>query len=184
MSGTSMAYGVLCLLSMMLAAGCYYRTTYREFRLQLVFVAVLAVNTGYFMLSISKTLEGALMANSLSYLGSAALQPAMLLTVMDMCKVRLKREKLFIGVLLIIGAAVFILASSGGISTLYYKEVSLIFVNGASLLQKEYGPLHFLYTVYVVVYFIAMSAVILVSSVKKRIAEPKHAVFFACNSTA
>ena len=95
MSGTSMAYGVLCLLSMMLAAGCYYRTTYREFRLQLVFVAVLAVNTGYFMLSISKTLEGALMANSLAYLGSAALQPAMLLTIMDMCKVRLKREKLF-----------------------------------------------------------------------------------------
>ena len=88
MSGTSMAYGVLCLLSMMLAAGCYYRTTYREFRLQLVFVAVLAVNTGYFMLSISKTLEGALMANSLAYLGSAALQPAMLLTVTDMCKVR------------------------------------------------------------------------------------------------
>ena len=177
MSGTSMAYGVLCLLSMMLAAGCYYRTTYREFRLQLVFVAVLAVNTGYFMLSISKTLEGALMANSLAYLGSAALQPAMLLTVMDMCKVRPKREKLFIAALLIIGAAVFVLASSGGISTLYYKEVSLIFVNGASLLQKEYGPLHFLYTVYVVVYFIAMSAVILVSSVKKRIAEPKHAVF-------
>lgn len=177
MSGTSMAYGVLCLLSMMLAAGCYYRTTYREFQLQLVFVAVFTVNTGYFILSMSKTLEGALMANSLAYLGSAALQPAMLLTIMDMCKVRLKREKLFIGVLLIIGAAVFILASSGGISTLYYKEVSLIFVNGASLLQKEYGPLHFLYTVYVVVYFIAMSAVILVSSVKKRIAEPKHAVF-------
>ena len=104
MSGTSMAYGVLCLLSMMLAAGCYYRTTYREFRLQLVFVAVLAVNTGYFMLSISKTLEGALMANSLAYLGSAALQPAMLLTVMDMCKVRPKREKLFIGLALLVGA--------------------------------------------------------------------------------
>lgn len=177
MSGTSMAYGVLCLLSMMLAAGCYYRTTYRAFRLQLVFVAVLTVNTGYFMLSISKTLEGALMANSLAYLGSAALQPAMLLTVMDMCKVRPKREKLFIAALLIIGAAVFVLASSGGISTLYYEEVSLTFVNGISMLQKEYGPLHFLYTVYVVVYFIAMSAVILVSSVKKRIAEPKHAVF-------
>ena len=170
MSGTSMAYGVLCLLSMMLAAGCYYRTTYREFRLQLVFVAVLAVNTGYFMLSISKTLEGALMANSLAYLGSAALQPAM-------CKVRPKREKLFIAALLIIGAAVFVLASSGGISTLYYEEVSLTFVKGTSMLQKEYGPLHFLYTVYVVAYFIAMSTVILVSSAKKQIGELKHAVF-------
>ena len=177
MSGTSMAYGVLCLLSMMLAAGCYYRTTYREFRLQLVFVAVLAVNTGYFMLSISKTLEGALMANSLAYLGSAALQPAMLLTVMDMCKVRPKREKLFIAALLIIGAAVFVLASSGGISTLYYEEVSLTFVKGTSMLQKEYGPLHFLYTVYVVAYFIAMSTVILVSSAKKQIGELKHAAF-------
>ena len=177
MSGTCIAYGALCMLSLLLAAGCYYRTTYREFRLQLVFVAVLAVNTGYFMLSISKTLEGALMANSLAYLGSAALQPAMLLTVMDMCKVRPKREKLFIGVLLIIGAAVFILASSGGFSTLYYEDVSLSFVNGAAMLQKEYGPLHFLYTVYVLAYFIAMFAEILVSSVKKRIAELKHAVF-------
>ena len=177
MSVTCMAYGVLCLLSMMLAAGCYYRTTYREFRLQLVFVAVLTVNTGYFFLSISKTLDGALMANSLAYLGSAAVQPAMLLTVMDMCKVKPRWERSLIAVMLIIGAAVFILASSGGFSTLYYEDVSLAFVNGAATIQKEYGPLHFLYTVYVVAYFVSIWAVILVSSVKKRIGELKHAAF-------
>ena len=45
------------------------------------------------------------------------------------------------------------------------------------MLQKEYGPLHFLYTVYVVAYFIAMSTVILVSSAKKQIGELKHAAF-------
>ena len=177
MSGTCVAYGVLCLLSLMLAAGCYYRTSYKEFRLQLVFMAVLTVNTGYFALSVSGTLGSALMANSLAYLGSAALQPVMLLTAMDMCKVRVRHENRLFTALALVGTAVFLLASSGGFSTLYYEEVSLTFVNGAAMLQNEYGPLHFLYAVYVAVYFIAMSAVILVSSAKKRIAELKHAVF-------
>lgn len=126
--------------------------------LLLLLVCVTVVNTGYFMLSVSSTLEMALWSNRISYLGSVFLPFTMLMSIMDVCKI--KRPKWMIPVLLGVGAIVFLIAASPGILDIYYKEVTLGIVDGVCILQKVYGPLHSLYLYYLVAYFSCMVAVI------------------------
>ena len=126
--------------------------------LLLLLVCVTVVNTGYFMLSVSSTLEMALWSNRISYLGSVFLPFTMLMSIMDVCKI--KRPKWMIPVLLGVGAIVFLIAASPGILDIYYKEVTLRSVDGVCVLQKVYGPLHSIYLYYLVAYFSCMVAVI------------------------
>jgi len=124
----------------------------------LLYGAVATADVGYFLLSISDTLNGALFANTISYLGSAALPLAMLLIIMDACGI--KRSRAVTGGLIAVSASAFLLAASGPHFGLYYREVYLDEINGMTFLQKVYGPLHTLYTVYLALYFAAMLAVI------------------------
>ena len=72
----------------------------------------------------------------------------------------------------------FIIATSGWLPW-YYKSVAIDSVGGATVLVKEYGPLHSVYLVYLVLYFAAMIAIIVQSIVKKKVASQKLAVSLA-----
>lgn len=56
----------------------------------LQFCSVLIVNAGYLALSLSVTLEGALVANRVAYFGSAMLPLSMLMTVLNLTGVHIK----------------------------------------------------------------------------------------------
>ena len=73
----------------------------------------------------------------------------------------------------------FLIVATAGILPWYYKEVELIFVDGAAKLEKVYGVLHPLYLVYLVGYLAAMVACIVQSVRKKMIASQRHAVLLA-----
>ncbi len=132
----------------------------------LLFSSVFVVNIGYFSLSVSKTLEEALLANRIAYLGSVFLPMSILMIIFEVTKT--KYGKALIGTLIGIGILVFLIAASPGYLDIYYKEVSLITVNGVSMLDKVYGPLHIIYLFYLLVYFISMIALITVNAVKKK----------------
>ena len=70
--------------------------------------------------------------------------------------------------------AVFALAASGDWLGLYYRSVELVNVNGVSRLLKDYGPLHILYTVYLLSYILGMVAVIFCAWKQQRLSSPKH----------
>ena len=59
----------------------------------------------------------------------------------------LPRKKWLQATLLGISILVFLIAASPGYLDLYYKEVTFQRVNGVCVLNKVYGPLHFLYLV-------------------------------------
>ena len=61
----------------------------------------------------------------------------------------------------------------------YYKEVSLVFVDGAAKLEKVYGVLHPLYLLYLIGYFVAMIVVIIHSVKIKKAGAQKHAVLMS-----
>jgi DNA-binding CsgD family transcriptional regulator len=61
----------------------------------------------------------------------------------------------------------------------YYKEVTLVQIDGASKLVKEYGPLHLSYIVYIFLYFSAMVATILAAMRIKKSGSQKHATVIA-----
>jgi DNA-binding CsgD family transcriptional regulator len=130
------------------------------------------------MQSVSTGLDGALWANRVSYFGSVLLPLCMMMIIMNVCKVNY--QKWCIVMLTVISAIVFLIAASGGYSTLYYADVDVVFIDGAAKLVKEYGPLHNLYYIYLFGYMAAMAAVIIYSLGKRRNLHQKHALLLLC----
>ena len=170
-------YGVMMAISLVLIAVYYIAIKKREFWLGLLFVCVALVNTGYFILSLSKTVELALFANDMSYLGSIFLMMCMFFTILKLCGYTVKKE-LVIALTTLAGVMFFMVATSGWLPW-YYKSVAIENVGGATVLVKEYGVLHPVYLVYLVLYFASMIATIIYSIIKKKVASQKLAVALA-----
>ena len=138
------------------------------------FSCVFIVNVGYLCLAVSDTLETALMANRVSYLGSVFLPMAMLMIIAK--AIKLKFNKALPYLLFVVGFLVFLVAASPGYLDLYYKEVSLQVINGVSVLNKVYGPWHITYYIYLFAYFAAMVGIIIKTSVKKLVASSSQGI--------
>jgi hypothetical protein len=175
----SIVYGIIMVLSFLLAVGYFSLVKKKDIWFLLLFTSVLIVNTGYFLLSVSDVLSAALWANRLSYFGSVFLPFCMLMIIMNVCRVEC--NKVLRIALIVLGFAVFFLAASGGTScTLYYESVALGAADGVSLLIKDYGALHSLYLIYLLGYFATMIAVIIIAACRKKITSYRHAVILAC----
>lgn len=171
----AIVYSAIAVLSVLLLIAYLLWEKKRERRFVFLFTCVATVNTGYFMQAISHTLPGAMMANRISYLGAAYSVLVMLLIIMDVCQVPRRKwlEMLLFG----ISTVAFLLAASGDWLGLYYETVSIETVNGMTRLVKDYGPLHTLYPVYLLSYFVMMVGVIIHAAKKEKLASPKYAAF-------
>ena len=170
-------YAIMATISVLLLIGYCTLIRKKEFWLFLLFCCVMLVNSGYFLLSVAKTLEFAIFANDIVYAGSIFLSMCMLLTIVKLCGFEIKRNLVISCT--IIGALMLFIILTSGFLPWYYKEVSLIFVDGAAKLDKVYGVLHPVYLIYLCTYFIAMIACIVQSVRKKMIASQKHASLMA-----
>ncbi|MBR2635602.1 MAG: hypothetical protein IKD34_00955, partial [Oscillospiraceae bacterium] len=83
----SILYGAIAIFSLVLLICYYLLVNKKQLRFFFLFSAVAVVNTGYFLLSVSKTLNAALFANRLSYLGSVFLPMIMFIIIMKGCKI-------------------------------------------------------------------------------------------------
>ena len=171
----SVIYGVMAVLSLLLLIGYCCVKHKRSAWTFIVFCAVTVVNCGYFALSVSTTLTGALWANRIAYLGSVLLPVSMLMLAMEACDIRPK--KWLITLLLTVSLLVFLIAASPGVLPIYYKEVTLAHVNGAAVLNKVYGPWHKIYLIYLLAYSAAMIALLIHSAVRKKVESRIHAIF-------
>lgn len=165
MSGISVVYitAAICSLLMLVAYCIFVKRKFAWF--WVLFSSICVVNLGYFCLSISQTLEEALLANRIAYLGSVFLPVSMLLIILNASG--LKYSKWLWIPLVCLGVAVFFVAASPGYLDIYYKDVQLTTINGVSVLEKEYGPWHVLYLFYLVIYFAVMIAAAIHATKKK-----------------
>ena len=173
----ALMYGAVAVMSVLLLVCYLLWEKKKERRFTLLFACVATANVGYFMQAISHTLSGAMTANRISYLGAAYSMLVMLLIIMDVCQV--PRRKWLGRLLFSISTAAFLLAASGDCFGLYYEAAAIETVNGTTRLVKDYGPLHILYPVYLLSYFVMMVSVILQSAKKGKLVSPKYAVFLA-----
>jgi len=173
----SVIYGVVFALSGLLLAGYLLFVKKKTVWFILLYLSVFIVNGGYFMLSVAQDLDGAMLANQISYFGAAMLPLAMLLIIADTSRIRYPKRAAV--VLCVVSFAAFLLAASGSDLGLYYTDVYIEQVNGVTCLHKVYGPLHFLYTVYLFAYFGMMLAAIVYASVRRRITSCKYVAFLA-----
>ena len=174
----SIAYGIIALISLTMVGACVLADKKRDLWLLLVFVSVSVCNLGYFMTSISKALSDALNSNRIAYLGSVFLPFFMLMMVLRFCGIR--RSKFLKLSLATVGIIMLAITTSPGILTVYYSTVDIAFVDGATKLVREYGPLHALYYVYLIGYMLAMIIVALYAIGKKKIKSHVHTLLLLC----
>lgn len=170
-------YGMMTCMSLVLACGYCALIQKKEMWLVWLYFSVFIANLGYFTISISKTLEEALLANRLAYLGCVFLPLFMLMSVVKVCKLII--PKWYMGLLISISCITFLLTATQGYLPLYYKDVRLEFVNGTAQLIREYGPLHRMYHVYLLGYLGLMVGTIVYSTVKQRATTYIHGTLLA-----
>lgn len=173
----SIFYGIVCLISFILLIVYFIIDKKREKWLMCVFISVLVCNTRYFMLSISRNLNLALISNSIAYIGNIFLPFFMLMLILEICNI--KHSKILTYSLLAVGLVMIFITTSGGYLPIYYKEVTLQVIEGGALLIKDYGVLHSLYYVYLFGYMIAMISIIIYAIIKKKITSKMHAIFLS-----
>lgn len=166
-TGIPVVYGVMVFLSALLLAGSLSVSGKRELWFSTLFAATLVVNTGYFLLSVSGDLEEALWANRVAYFGSVLLPLTMYIIILRIAGVAY--GKWLPGFLLGIAGVIFFLAASPGYWDGYYKEVFFERENGVSSLHKVYGPLHWVYYVYLLGYFGVMVITVLRIALKRKL---------------
>lgn len=168
----SIAYFAAAFLSLLLFFGCIFLMKKKSIWFLVLFSSVLVVNIGYWALSVSDTVNEALWANRISYLGSVLLPYAMLMIILQVTGFQPKKR--WIVCLAILAGAMFIIAASPGILTVYYQSVTLKTVSGATVLEKVYGPLHPVYLFYLLGYFGVILTATVYAIVKKRVGSPVH----------
>ena len=111
-------------------------------------------------------------ANVISYFGSAYAVLAMMFIIADVC--RMEHSRRLRHALIGISTAAFLLAASNDWLGLYYADVSITTVNGMTRLVKDYGPLHILYTLYLLGYILGMVGIIQYAWKKQKLTSPKY----------
>ena len=137
-SSLATIYVATTFLAFLLLLGYFFIIKKKEPWFYVLFTSVPVVNIGYLILSVSDTLDMALWANRIAYLGSVFLPLSMLMTILKISKLNYK--KWVPAALLGISVLVFFIAASPGYLDIYYKSVTLETVGGVSVLNKEYGP--------------------------------------------
>lgn len=173
----SVIYGITAGLALCLLIGYCCAVKKKDRWFLLLFASVLVVNIGYYALAVSQDLETALFANRIAYLGSVFLPLSMWMIILNITTIRF--PKWLPGLLLGIGAVVFLIAASPGYLDIYYKEVYFERINGVSVLNKVYGPLHSLSLVYLLGYFAAMVTTIVHATVTDKVRSTVYAAILA-----
>ena len=170
-------YALCLILAVGLLIAYFLMMKEKPFWLTMLYFCVPIVNLGYLVLSFANSLPVALFANDVAYFGSVFLSMCMFLTIVRLSGFKVKR--CHVTVCLSLAVAMFSVIATSGFLPWYYKSVSFETVSGAGKLVKEYGPLHDLYLVYLLGYFVAMIATIIHSVVKKKPGAAKFAGFIA-----
>ena len=174
----SIVYGILCVISLALIGVCLAVDRKKDICLLLLFISVFVCNLGQFLISVAPNLSFALNGNRIAYLGQVFLPLLMLKMILNLCNLNYK--KWLLPTLSFISIAVLFVTLTPGFFPCYYKNVSIEVIDGVTRLIRDYGPLHLLYYIYLLLYFAFMLIVIIHSAVKKKITSTLHTTFLLC----
>lgn len=156
------------LLAISLAALIVYVFSYHkhfDMRITLIFVLVPVANLGQVLMARVTTLEAALVANKVIYIGACYLQLILMLAVFSLCQIKMNRWVR--AGLVALSTIVYLSSLTAGDSTLFYQSVALEHIDGTPVLVKEYGPMHTVFIVMVLAYFLLSIGAIVYSYFRK-----------------
>lgn len=150
---------VILIISIVLT-GLYMLIWRRHYdvHITLLFVLIPIVNLAHLLLAESRTLDAALLAAKLIYLGGPFLQLLIMLSVFGLCRINVNRW-IRLALLLLCIVGYFFVLTIGRIG-LFYKSATLVSAHGVSTLHKVYGPMHTFMQGIVILYFLISVVVI------------------------
>lgn len=159
-------YLIVLLIAVVMTAGILIKNRKVD-NAFILFSVLLTINSfGHYMISVSDTVETAIWANKIMYVGGCYLPFVIFLVVTRLCNIRVNRYFKYglLGYATIVLCFVMTIGHNGW----YYKSVELVQENGFNYLIKEYGPLHILYPIMMVLYSVMLIAFIIYAIVKKK----------------
>ena len=129
---------------------------------------------GHFFMSISTTLEEALLAQIISYVGSVFLPVFYFFLISEICHFDLSK---FVTITLsLIQVCIYGFACTMGRSDLFYRSVGMHMNNGIIVLEKVYGPLHTVAVSSMCLYLLLSLVVVIFAFVKKKSVDRVNAI--------
>ncbi|MBQ4536549.1 MAG: response regulator [Lachnospiraceae bacterium] len=122
-------------------------------------------NGGYWAIALSTTVEEAILANKICYLGGCFIPIALLFFACDICHFKMPgwAGKLMYGY----SFFVYALVLTSGYNKLYYEETYLLRYGNATVLRHAYGKFHACFHVILCGYFLVEVSILLYCLVKK-----------------
>ena len=160
-------YTALFLVSMVLTL-VYTVIWHKHFNVHitLMFTIIPIACMGYVMLAQSDSINGALTANKIIYIGGCFLCLFILLIVLDMCRINVPR---WVKISLIMFTViVYLSVLTAGYSPIFYSETELVIKDDMPVIQKEYGIMHTVFYVMVIFYSLMSLAAIIFSFFRKK----------------
>ena len=146
-------YDITFIASLVLSI-IYVWRWHRHFNIHInmIFILIPITILGYIQFSRSVNLEEALLANKIIYLGGCFLLPFITLAVLDLCNINVKKW-VRLG-FFVLSSIVYIIILSTGRSDVFYSHVEFELVNNSASLIKEYGILHPVFYIMVIIYLL------------------------------
>lgn len=134
----------------------------------LLFVAIMVGSLGYYSICTATSLDGAVIGNNLVYIGGVFIPILLLLSIANLCQKRIGKGLLT--ALITFAAIILYFVFQIRTSTIFYRKITLVSKNGVTFLDKEYGPMHTLYPIFVILCMgLGMWVLIRSLSQKKRV---------------
>ena len=139
-----------------------------DVNLTIMTIVVPVLNLGFVFMVTSTTIEEALIGLKLSYIGGCFLLLSAMFLIYNVCGVNLKPWMR--AVLVTVSFVIFAFSLTIGFNDLFYIGTpDLEIVNGAArIINKHYGPMHTVFYVMVVIYYLMTVGVIIYSFFKKK----------------
>ncbi len=142
----------------------------------LLMCSVVVSNFGYLFVSISRSVDAAIIANCLIYLGGCYLPFFVFCIGADMTKIRIPHIARFL--MFLLSTFLVALSFTVGNNTIYYKYIGIADAGGYTVLVKEYGPLHILYILLLGSYIVASGVMCFLAFIKKTVVSYKTTIMY------
>lgn len=132
----------------------------------LLAVSTMAINLGYWQLSMAKSVETAIVINQVIYIGAIGTGYMMVECIAELCKRKVSRILRLISV--VTGLVTLWGVFTYGKNEYYYKSLSIKTIYGCTYIDKEYGPLHVIYPVFILMLMIYGMYIVVSSLLERR----------------
>ena len=140
----------------------------------LLLFALVAATFGYYRVSISQTVEEAILAKRLTFFDGTITSFLMLLCIMRICD--LKAPKWFSSLGILYSGVVFALANTMGTSDIFYSDISISIENGVTWFHKQNGPAHNVLTIGLIINLLLVIGVVVYSFFKRNEVSYIHSI--------